>query len=271
MGREELLKIKADLLGGMYPDSVEEERVVVSNPGEGVEDVPSWLESMGLGKYIEKFQEEEYDDLELIRGFNSNELSEMFEACNVPKEKANEIIQLLNNDGSSERYVVPSSPSTIPDWLSMLGISNYAAKFAEEEYDDLELVKGFNEDEISEMIETINMEPADAKKIRDNLSGVRSVENSQENSRVVIKTVEQWLQSIGLDSYMDKFADEEYDDLELIKNLMKMKLLKWLKLLEWIKPQLKKFAKPCCFNSAIAISTITVFWMILRYLLGDFW
>merc|ERR1712130_289143 len=247
MGREELLKIKADLLGGIYPDRVEEERVVVSNPGEGVEDVPSWLESMGLGKYIEKFQEEEYDDLELIRGFNSNELSEMFEACNVPKEKANEIIQLLNNDGSSERYVVPSSPSTIPEWLSMLGISNYAAKFAEEEYDDLELVKGFNEDEISEMIETINMEPADAKKIRDNLSGVRSVENSQENSRVVIKTVEQWLQSIGLDSYMDKFAEEEYDDLELIKKFNEDEITEMVETLGMDQTSIKKVREALLF------------------------
>lgn len=113
-------------------------------------------------------------------------------------------------------------------WLASLKLSQYDKKFEERGYDDMEDIKSLSIKEIEKMITQIGIKLRHADKIRRNLSEVS--ESKSEDEKIVnnMDEVKDWLITLNLSQYAQKFEEYGYDYMEDIKTLSTAKVEKMI-------------------------------------------
>lgn len=104
---------------------------------------------------------------------------------------------------------VKEDPDPLREWLKELSLEKYYQSFKDQEY-DYNMILTFDTEGIEEMLNELGIKKGSKVKIRNDL--MKRIELNEKS-----KALEKWLESIGLQKYLDVFEKNGYADLEKIQ------------------------------------------------------
>ncbi|KAK0086930.1 hypothetical protein PV325_002140 [Microctonus aethiopoides] len=114
----------------------------------------------------------------------------------------------------------PTIITSIGQWLSNLGLSDYESLFVNYGYDDPNFINGvLIESDLKEM--GITSEQERAVIMNASLSLTKTIDK---HSNTQIRTIEEWLKGINLENYLETFKKHLYNDMERVKRVWEVEL-----------------------------------------------
>eukprot|EP00463_Aulacantha_scolymantha_P002518 TRINITY_DN3265_c0_g1_i1.p1 TRINITY_DN3265_c0_g1~~TRINITY_DN3265_c0_g1_i1.p1 ORF type:complete len:100 (+),score=16.67 TRINITY_DN3265_c0_g1_i1:355-654(+) len=77
-------------------------------------------------------------------------------------------------------YLNEGEGTELEQWLRKLKLEKYQAKFIEEEYDEMKMIRDLNKSQVEEMITALGCKPGSAMAIRSDLNGSEKMEFKRE-------------------------------------------------------------------------------------------
>lgn len=196
--------------------------IAVAENTQGFDEVFEWLSSMKLEKYARRFEEEEYDSMELIRGLSESQVEEMIKLVGCKGGAAAKIQQSLYGSTKKSSWM-KFDPDKKGAGLQKHEIKRWERKKKPQKKDG-KYFDPYNCDYWK------NYDPNKAKLLEEKRKKVKEYEGADAEDKPVQKDHEvyHWLRSLECDEYHRKFEEEGFtsmDKLIALKGSQIMELL----------------------------------------------
>jgi len=156
--------------------------------------VESWLKSIHLGHLYDKFVEEDYEDVDMIKNFTLQDLTMMLKtldiAENEKKRVRDNLVAMIMPKLSDLSDCNPDYTST-ENWLNSIEMGHLFDKFVEEGHEDMEVIKKFTPKDITQMLKSLDISDEESERVQNSLAlrAKSAVSRLEVGDRVILQNL----------------------------------------------------------------------------------